>query len=296
MVERARSNARAQRDLGAQGHLINAPAADWFQANVRLRRRNGDGMPSALALFGELQTALRGWRSSGDVRGFFFMRKPPGLRLRFALGRPRARVRLIAALDALRAAGIITRWTPARYEPETQLLGGTQLLPLVHAHFDADSRACMRYLRTEQPSLTAPVLSLALLNDLFSRVLQADEEVWDVWCNLATLHQSQPASGPATTPAIQLADLSPRVAPAERRLLATYARANQALARGMNRLADRGALPHGRRSILPFIALFHWNRYGITLEQRSTLYGAMTRAFDPGGAMRGRLPDCTVDG
>jgi thiopeptide-type bacteriocin biosynthesis protein len=259
-----------------------------LQANVRVRRIRGDGLPNARVLFAKLGAELPAWRRSGDVLGFYYMRKPPGLRLRFQLGRPRGERRIVSLLDALRAERTVQSWVRATYEPEVFMLGGPEMLPLVHAYFDADSAACMAVYQLRDNAVTPAVLSLAVLGDLFERVLEGPEEVWDVWCNLAALHGMEPAAGEATTPPLDLAALAPLVSARERPILRRYASANRILARGMHRLAARGELRYGLRSILPFIAVFHWNRYALSLEQRTRIFSAMTRALDPRQGMRGR--------
>src|SRR5258708_4328329 len=57
--------------------------AGWLQFNVSLSRQDGEAIPPALALFDRLREQLLKWRTEGKVTRFFFVRKPPGARLRF---------------------------------------------------------------------------------------------------------------------------------------------------------------------------------------------------------------------
>lgn len=272
----------------------------WLQANVRLRRRKADPVASARTLFSELRVALKGWRASGAVPHCYFVRKAPDVRLRFELSSADAGRAVEQWLDSRRSDSI-TSWTRACYEPETALLGGPDLLRHVHAYFDADTRAFMEFWKhdgaTEQrrapnaqrSALSALALSLSVLNDLFARALDSREEIWDVWWNLASLHGDPPPPRTGRTTAVQISDLLGRVTLADERILRAYRRANVALATEMLRLNARGKLLYGRRSVLPYVALFHWNRYGFTLDERARVFSAMMSAWDPGLGFRGRF-------
>ncbi len=272
----------------------------WLQANLRLRRRKADPVASARALFAELRVALKAWRTSGAVEHCYFVRKAPDVRLRFELTSDEAERTVEQWLDSRRSDSI-TSWARACYEPETALLGGPEMLSHVHAYFDADTRAFMEFWKqdgateqrrapTAQRSALSPLaLSLSVLNDLFARALDSREEIWDVWWNLAALHGDPPPPRMGTTTPVQISDLIGRVTLANERILRAYRRANVAFASEMLRLDARGKLLYGRRSVLPYIALFHWNRYGFTLDERARVFSAMMSAWDPGLRFRGRF-------
>ncbi|HET9933566.1 MAG TPA: thiopeptide-type bacteriocin biosynthesis protein [Polyangiaceae bacterium] len=272
---------------------------NWLQANIRLRRRHGDPVASAAALFGELRVAVKAWRASGAVQRCYFVRKPPDVRLRLEFSSVEAEIEIVRWLDARRGRSI-TSWTRACYEPEAALLGGAHLLDHVHAYFDVDTTAFMDFWRPfgdaslgpcadERAGLSALALSLSVLNDLFVRAVDGREEVWDVWWNLASLHGgATPSHEPSATP-VKIDDLLGRVPAYDERILKRYRRANTSLANAMRRLGARGKLLFGRRSVLPFVALFHWNRYGFALEERARVFSAMMSAWDPGRQFHGRF-------
>jgi thiopeptide-type bacteriocin biosynthesis protein len=219
------------------------------------------------------------------LRGFFFMRKPPGLRLRFDLG-DGATAAEGAIVDYLNGVDGV-RWFPSCYEPETFQFGGPQAMEVVHRHAYADALAWWDW--EQRPPETKPlgstVLSLCVLNDLFARVVEGDpDEVWDVWCHVASLHGSSPSNDGAI-PRIRIEHLSERASEPERRVLRSYARANRSFARAFERLHAGGKLLHARRLVLPYVALFHWNRYGFALDERQRMYGAMTAAWSPKHAL-----------
>jgi thiopeptide-type bacteriocin biosynthesis protein len=264
---------------------------NWLQANVRLRRHDGSVQESARALFASLSSRVPRWRSEGLLSAFFFVRKPPDLRLRFRRG-PSGLPPIACWLGVLVRGRHVSRWIETSYEPEARLLGGPAIMSLAHRYFHEDSSGWMTWVDVaERATVTAPVLSLAILNDLFFRVLEGPEEVWDVWCNLASLHGSGPCDSTAALRVLTIRDLSTVAAAPERRLLRQYARTNEMAAARMKRLLDTGELLCGRRSILPFLALFHWNRYGLLPRERASIYGGMIAALDPRRNLRGSDPD-----
>ena len=214
----------------------------------------------------------------------WLLRKDPGLRLRLdgeldpGLVRP--------GLERLRSAGLIAGWFMSVYEPEIHQFGGPAAMDAVHAYFDADTRALLIASQAAGRRVTNTVLSLAILNDLFERSLGAREEVWDVWCNLQAMYRGHGRPG-AAIPALTLERLAAVAGPAELELVALYEAANRRLAAALDAAWRAGALQCGRRSILPFVAAFHWNRHGFELERMTTLADAMAAAWSPKRGLRG---------
>jgi thiopeptide-type bacteriocin biosynthesis protein len=233
---------------------------------VRLRLHQGTHERSMRQLFERLLPAVpRG--------GFFFARKAPGLRLRFAVDAQGWNA-VAACLDGARA---VSRWNACAYEPEVFKLGGPAALPAVHRWFADDTRAWWAW-ESRQAPFSRAVLSLAVLNDLFARFSEGPEETWDLWCRVGALHGQAP-EGRSGVPAIRPADLAPRLAVAQRRILAGQVAANQRLARAFERLHRAGRLLFGRRLVLPHLALAHFNRHGFALADRLPIVSAMTGAF-----------------
>jgi hypothetical protein len=64
----------------------------WAQMNVALERKTGDALPSARALFSRLSPTIARWRKENTLEHFFFMRKPPDVRLRFLVYNPQINI------------------------------------------------------------------------------------------------------------------------------------------------------------------------------------------------------------
>lgn len=251
------------------------PGRRWMQANVRLRPRRGSY--DLHGFFSELFPLARALERARKIDGFFFVRKPPGVRLRFALVDGAAEGAIVEHLNAAPRV----EWFPSCYEPETFQLGGPEATEVVHRHAGVDARAWWDLERAATKNLGASVLSLAVLNDLFRAVVEDDgDEVWDVWCHVAAAHGARPVDD-GNVPRIAIEHIAPRASAAEQRVLRAYARANRAFARSFGRLHANGKLLYARRLVLPYVALFHWNRFGFSLEERQRMYGAMTAAWSP---------------
>lgn len=265
---------------------------NWIQLNVALQRPDGQALPSARAVFARLTPLLRRWRQLRTVTCFFFMRKPPDLRLRFLGPNLEAQVLpdLTRILQRLKREGFVKRFFPSIYEPETFKFGGPQAMKVVHAHFDSDSRAWVdldRIWASGQGALTPDVLTLAVLNDLFSRALADASEVWDVWCNLARLIPIPPNLQSPEAGVFFIDALLSRVTKPEACILRRYARANRTLSSGLLRVWNHGRLQCGLRAIFPFIAMFHFHRYGFDATKQGLLAQAMTQAWSPRRRLHG---------
>ncbi|MFC8919599.1 thiopeptide-type bacteriocin biosynthesis protein [Streptomyces sp. NPDC047821] len=95
------------------------------------------------ALYRRLAETAHELLGCGWAHDFFFMHKPPGLRIRFHAPRPAGvaalRAELLRRFD--RRDGAWASPTEGVYEPETYLFGGPRAMPLVHGLFTADSLA-----------------------------------------------------------------------------------------------------------------------------------------------------------
>jgi thiopeptide-type bacteriocin biosynthesis protein len=257
-------------------------ARRWWQANVELCSHDGDATRSALLLFERVTATVAALEATHGLDGYFFMRKAPGVRLRFRAQGEAMTAIVTAALDELVLSRAIARWFPSCYEPETFQFGGAEAMELAHAHFSVDARAWWQWeslRRDGRAHCSAEVLSLAVLNDLFVRMLEGPEEVWDVWCQLALLHDGAPGVGRSPVPVVRIGDLVHRVSADERELLDRYTDANATFAHGMRALLEGGKLLFAFRLVLPYVGLFHWNRYGFSATQRSRMFTAMTAAW-----------------
>jgi thiopeptide-type bacteriocin biosynthesis protein len=263
--------------------------SQWLQVNVALSRVQGTALTNARLVLAKVADRLPAWRQEHGLGCFFFMRKPPDLRLRFAGPDPASRLwpELKRMLRLLRELGAVERFGCSQYEPENRLFGGAAAMRLVHRHFDCDSSAWVELDRLSQAgcrtALSIDTMPMGVLNDLFLRVLGDRFEVWDVWRNLAMLTNA-PDTGESETgqPGIYvLASLLPALRPQEATILKRYERANQALSRGLRRLDQTGRLDAGLRGILPFVAMFHLHRHGYGRDRQAALAQAMSNAWNP---------------
>lgn len=259
----------------------------WLQVNVVMPARPRDGRNATHAVFDAMFTLANHLRQEKRLRGFFFMRKPPGLTFRFAFGGPNgdARRAIGSSMQSLKRLKIIDRWFPSVYEPETFKFGGPAAMAAVHAHFNADSMAWWRWeqLRTTaKTTIASKLLSVAVLNDLFVRFVGGPEEVWDVWCRVAALHGAPVDGEGAAVPILGLEQLHGRVTAREQAVLRRYASGNRTLAHRFAAIHARGELLFAHRLVLPHVALYHWNRYGFSPEDRAAIFSPMVRAWCPG--------------
>lgn len=267
---------------------------EWLQVNVSLARHGESALPSARAVLHKLEAALPGWRRQRILSQFFFQRKPPDLRLRFRGQRERLLARLRPLLSQMKAEGHIGRSFCSVYEPEQRQFGGRECMRHVHAYWDADSMAWIvldRFIEAKTFGIQYPALMAAILNDLFWRTLQDGGEVWDTWCNVVVLLQSETEdhAPPFDPPSFE--SLAGRASDAEVEILRRYREANEALAAGLLRAWDRGKVSFGMRSILPYAALFTLNRHGFDQPKAAEVARAMATAWNPKTRLRGSLPE-----
>ncbi|MBB5890535.1 thiopeptide-type bacteriocin biosynthesis protein [Kutzneria kofuensis] len=119
-------------------------------------------------VYAELSAAVREMLAGDRITDFFFMHKPPGLRVRFAAGPGRESwVRAEANRLARRwhERGLIDGIVPGVYEPEAFLFGGPAAMPHVHRLFTADSVAWLDH--HVRPVLPAWLVSMRLLRSVF---------------------------------------------------------------------------------------------------------------------------------
>lgn len=283
------------RERSANGTLATKSAgvpASWLQVNVAMERHEGDALRSARVLFERLSPAIADWRRQVILDRFFFVRKPPDLRLRF-LGQ-NLETHLLAELETilsgLKRDGFVKRFFPSVYEPEVFQFGGAEAMDRVHEHFDADS---MAWIALDQLAASGPrtiptkVVVLAVMNDLFLRTLSCPSEVWDVWCNIASLLQAAQGMHPPTTGIVLIDSLLPHASKEEAHILQDYMRSNQQLSTGLWQIWNNGKLQCGLRAIFPFIAMFHFNRHGLDASARAALAYAMRCAWNPKRRLRG---------
>ena len=269
-------------------------AHEWLQLNIALARRDGSALPSARFILRGLEGLFVG-KDRGSAL-FFFQRKPPDLRLRFFDVRECLVRRLRPLVSRAKSEGHIVRSFHSVYEPEYRQFGGRECMRSVHAFWSTDTLAWIAMDRlVEAGAFAVPHATLiaAVLDDLFWRVLIDGGEVWDTWCNLTTLLQSEAARGnvPAVLPSLEA--IRGSGAAGEAGLVVRYQQANASLADGLSRAWESGRMRCGVRSILPYVALYTLNRHGFDQERASAIASAMAAAWNPKQHLRGAQPSGT---
>jgi thiopeptide-type bacteriocin biosynthesis protein len=147
----------------------------WVQVGVNPREGEWP------RLYAELAELARDLLAEPSVTNFFFMHKPPGLRVRFETTADQ-RLWLVDTLDRRldRWGTLIDPVSPGVYEPEEQLFGGPGSMPHVHRLFTVDARAWLGFHQLASPK-AAWAFSLALLRQMLDGLAILGWEDLDVW-------------------------------------------------------------------------------------------------------------------
>jgi thiopeptide-type bacteriocin biosynthesis protein len=219
-------------------------------------------------LYADLAALASDLLTDPAVKNFFFMNKPPGLRIRFEVSADRREP--LEDLLCERAAG----WgnvTFGVYEPEAHLFGGASSMRYVHRLFTLDAQAWLAFHGTAGP-VPGWLFSLALLRWLFDGLAIVGWEDLDVWERIRS-------QGFRRLPPELNGERLAAVAPHIRTLWTDGDRLRGALTAGAAdlldqwgpRLRDAGSAWHsgyfgergatiGPREGAAFATIFHWNR------------------------------------
>ncbi|WP_194892060.1 thiopeptide-type bacteriocin biosynthesis protein [Catenulispora pinisilvae] len=224
--------------------------------------------------------------SGGGAEEFFFMHKPPGLRLRFQVhvDRRRALDELIRErLLAWREADMVTAWAPAVYEPESHLFGGPVSMRSVHRIFTADSLAWLNFHCQSHAVGPSWALSLLMIRALFDGLGISGWEDLDVWDRLRwqagrrldgeVLAEAGKQLGPSihgtwndTTRLLSLLE------PESRGIVETYQAAVADVCRGWQaEYFTRPSAHVGPREAAVFVIVFHWNRADLSAARQAAI-------------------------
>jgi thiopeptide-type bacteriocin biosynthesis protein len=286
---------RQARFLGVPLHKLRCPAPQaangWVQANVTLQ-----GTPEAYRGFlaAAFDANFERLRIDGQATAFFFMHKPPGLRLRLHGNQRQLTAVLSERLVRLQADGCIQRHVFDFYEPETALFGGPTGMAFAHQFFTADSLAVLGYFRDAcdgAPAMRPQMASTAVLDILLRSVLGDAFELWDVWNGVKDLRgDSVPLSAGDERAALAGLALSRSLpaAPAEPAWLVRYRADLDALGAAIAAVRAEAGLGFPLRRVLQFWVLFHWNRMGFDVRTQGALAARMATLLAPGVAHRER--------
>jgi thiopeptide-type bacteriocin biosynthesis protein len=249
----------------------------WLEVRCDLFPR-ADG-PGRFVPWSALAAASAGWRAEGRYDQFFFVRKPPGLRLRFGGDDVHRRLEpvLLPWLTDAERRNDLRAFRFSVYEPEEARFGGPVGMALAHDAFDRDSCDAVQYEALSDDSREAVgrvALSIAITNHLLGFALGDRAEMWDVWHRLSErlgevdgtpsggrlpeAHVEHVVAGDVLDPARLSDDLG--------RLVEHRLDHNVRLARSIVAARDAGRLAVGLRAWLAALTIFHWNRFGVTLE------------------------------
>jgi thiopeptide-type bacteriocin biosynthesis protein len=236
-------------------------------------------------------------QASGQITGFWFVRKHPCWRLRLRLPPSSDGHALEAAirpvLDGLADSGAILRWWPGIYEAEEAAFGGPSGMTIAHDLFVADSEAMLRLLGSAEDSgarLGRRELSLALCTTLLHGARLEWYEQGDAWHRVT---RERPLPDDVTAEQVSGLTASTRI------LLATdtsaasslfeaggplanaadWAAAFRQAGEDLGTLARCGTLQRGLREVLSYHVIFHWNRLGLTGRQQAILARACRDAI-----------------
>lgn len=255
----------------------------WVQLNVGLVRPAGDALVSARHLFASITPLVAQWRGSGCLHNFFFMRKPPDVRLRFLVSNSEIVVNaLTQQIKLLQVQGWIREFFFSDYQPELDRFGGSAAMQCVHHYFNQDTSLWLIYDQLcQQCSTLLPETFLPLVfHDLFNNTLIEPHLVFKAWRILGAFIPISPST---VIPQIQLLSIAAfckrsTLTIAETDLMYGFAEANQRFAESIG-FIDANELTCDFCSVLAAIAMFNFNRYGFGGDRSGPLVAAAIQAL-----------------
>lgn len=261
--------------------------AGWYQLRVQFSASDTAETIGAH----QLGPRLEELQTRGAIDGWWFLRKPPGWRLRL---RDADIPAVDQVLHELTAAGALTRWWPTVYEPETAAFGGPDGVQAAHDLFYADSLGVLEYARQNAPDLGRRELSVVLISALLRAAGLDWFERGDVFARVAHMRPAPAdadgarieklAANVRTLLAIPVqADSEPFAAGGHAAFAAPWLTAWQAAGNHLGRAAAEGRLDRGLRALLTHVLIFHWNRLGLSAATQGILSRAAAAALLPRG-------------
>lgn len=268
------------RVVHSASHVWPYTTGHWFQANVALVRNDGLALGNARRVLRNIDAVAQDARQAGYLGCFFFMRKPPDLRLRFLTTSDALAVQIRVALDDLGRDGAIERWFPSIYEPEIDRFGGQIGWGAVREWFDGDTTRWLAVDRLREAgaaTLSTDRFCASVALGLAVAALGDRAEARDVFRHYAASLGVDRPDGPLDA----FDDDATRLAASddERALLAAYDAANTTLSSALRALWDTGGLTAGLRSIVADVVLFHGHRHGLDRDAHARLAWTMIAAL-----------------
>jgi thiopeptide-type bacteriocin biosynthesis protein len=266
--------------LAALHAVPSGPA--WIQFGLSFSLKEPKGVHALLA------GLAREWVARPQVTNFFFMHKPPGIRLRFECD-PADRLELAAQLREIltgwRAAGAIRDFTAGVYEPEAHLFGGPVSMHSVHRLFTADSLAWLGYHTSGNPD-PAWALSLIMIRSLMRALGVAGWEDRDVWDRVRRQAFRQlPEFTPGFAGAAHAlreawsAGATALLSPSLAELTAEHAAAIRPVADSWRTdYFESGHAYVGPREAIAYYIVFHWNRAALPMTRQALIAEALAQS------------------
>ncbi|GAA3838466.1 hypothetical protein GCM10022243_01170 [Saccharothrix violaceirubra] len=265
--------------------LESAAENTWYQVRVRF----ADWSHAETAGATTLGPALYRLSADGAVAGWWFLRKHPCWRLRLLRADTAA---VNGVLDELADAGVVARWWPTVYEPETIAFGGPAGMDTVHDLFCADSAGVLDYLRHDAPGLGRRELSILLLSGLMRAAGLDTFECGDVFDRVARLRPAPTDADTTRTGTLvdnlrvllsitDLADSELFTPGGPVAHAAPWLAALRTAGQRLGHDAANGVLDRGLRAILTHLVIFHWNRFGLSATSQGILARAASTALLP---------------
>ena len=261
----------------------------WVQVGLQI-----PSGPPAAELYRRLAAHGRELLEQPAISNFFFMHKPPGLRVRFeTTGSNRRRIgdELHRRFTAWQQQGLVERVVPAVYEPEAHLFGGPVSMRSVHRLFTIDALAWLDVHAVDGGQGQAGphwAISLVMLRALFDGLGIVGWEDIDVWDGIRRrtgrrLGRQALAHGGYARVAEQIRAgwddherMRRELPPAVRRITEAYREAVVAEAGVWRReyFETRDAYL-GPREAVVYFTVFHWNRAGLSPVRQALVTEAL---------------------
>jgi thiopeptide-type bacteriocin biosynthesis protein len=276
---------KAQDAFLTSGLAALGTGSTWLQFGLQVApERRGDA-------YAHLARLARELIDESAIVNFFFMHKPPGLRVRFEPEggqRLRLREQILIRLSSWQEAGVLQDWVPGVYEPETYLFGGPTSMASVHRLFTVDSLAWLDHhvLANRDGEHAGPVwaTSLLLLRALLDALSILGWEALDVWDRIRTqagrrLDDKEPTQTNLSKLSRHLRrcwerpdDLLEQLPPLTIEIVHAYRQSLEPVAgRWLAEYFVTGDPHIGVREAAAYCTIFHWNRAGLPLRRQALL-------------------------
>jgi len=269
---------------------------------LRIGVDSGHGNALVITKVAPVLTALEQQRL---VQGWWWMNKRDicgnAVRVRILMP-PRSTATTRAAItDAFLGMGASI--STLYYEPELCLFGGARGMEVAHEHFIADSRFLVQWLAASEAATDAAIpdgLSFALVLWL---VRAAGLDLFEVWDVFSRIHAKRRFPSLPEHVVDSYRRMVGRVVEAPReevcrlwggersRLLTEHVGELSRLGAALSRLHYEGRLERGLREVLAALALFQWNRAGLSLARQTGLSAAAVAVLRARAGERAELAE-----